>query len=217
VISSFGAFASSGGVIAFRCGGESASQAPDDLARCNDLAGVALGMLGRVEQQSQDITRELGTAYHPGRKKLPFRHLLQDAHGIVDGNVDHRKQFLRRRGRRARVSFSTQGDQLLIPDGAPLRVGEEPVQAACNVSKMKSYGSSTTRPCPQFKRREGSRSFTQIMTRLQQSVSDGYQDRQDTLDRATQPELGSGGGHVPRAARGWAALGARPSPASAVR
>jgi hypothetical protein len=54
----------------FRCGCAFARQAPDDLAGRDDLPGVALGMFGCVEEQSEDVAGELGSANRTGHEEL---------------------------------------------------------------------------------------------------------------------------------------------------
>ena len=55
----------------------------DDLACRDHLAGMTLGMFGRVEDQPQDIAGELGTANRTGREELFLRKLFQVIHRVV--------------------------------------------------------------------------------------------------------------------------------------
>jgi hypothetical protein len=67
----------------FRGGCELARSASDDLACGNDLAGVALGMFGGVEEQPENVAGELGTANRTRREELFLRNLLQATHRVA--------------------------------------------------------------------------------------------------------------------------------------
>lgn len=84
----------------------------DDLARGDDLAGVALGVLGRMKEQTQHIAGELCAPNRPCAEKFCFRHLGQAAQRILHGNIDRGEQLSGRSGRDTRALFFTHRGEL---------------------------------------------------------------------------------------------------------
>ncbi len=134
--------------IMFTCDYALAGQALDDLACCDDLAGVTLGMFCRVEEQPENIAGAPATTDRANGEELLLRHLLQAAHRIIYGQVNKGKQLLRRCRRIARVRLSARGRKLVIPDGLPTCIREEPVHAPADMAKMETDRSSPARLIP---------------------------------------------------------------------
>jgi hypothetical protein len=105
-------------------------------------------MFGCVEEQSEDVAGELGSANSTGHEELVVGKPPQAPHGIVQHHVKRGKQLLGRRRRRAGVPLSTQGDQLFIPERLPSCVREESVHTPADVSQMEAHRCSPARPIP---------------------------------------------------------------------
>lgn len=91
----------------------------DNLARRDDLAGVALRVLRRVEEQTQHIAGESGAADRSCAEKVGFRHLGQAAQRVLNGRIDQGEQRRGRSRRNASAPFSTHGGELLGIEGLP--------------------------------------------------------------------------------------------------
>jgi hypothetical protein len=81
---------------------------------------MALGMLGRMEEQAQHVAGELAPANCPWREKIRLRCLPQAAQRGFDGCIDCFEQLVGRGRWSPRVAFLPQDGELRGSERSPV-------------------------------------------------------------------------------------------------
>jgi hypothetical protein len=151
------------------------------------------GMIGGMEQESDDRRgcrgpadgSRLGEGRYVGRRELlkpPLDRLVQRA-----------QQGIRARRRLRKRSFARQVGALTLGQRFAARVGQEAVGGAREMSHVKAHGRDTRGPRPNFIRGHPEKRAIDIFPRRDERVGHRLKKGRDSLDRAPEPGVGSGG------------------------
>ena len=154
----------------------------------DDLAGVALRVLGRVEQQAPNRAGKARAAHRPwlGERRLWPR--PEPGEGGIDSGVEAGEQV---GGLADHVFFlRPQRRALLVGERFAARVGEEPVHGAGDVEKVKGEGGRARRSSAKLLGGEARHGSLHFLARLHEGVSDGLKRRRNTGDGPPEPRFG---------------------------
>ena len=178
------------------------SSRSDDFCRRDQLTGVTRGVLGRMEQEAEDVRRQLGSTNAAVVEQLVACHmpqLIQRAVNVGAGVINKISQAC---GRLARLSFGPERSLLRVAQRFAARVREEAIERGAEMSHVKSNRRGAAGPGPDLIRRHLRNDLLEFIARLHECVCDGHQHRIDACDRSAHPGFRlSRGGHSGEYAR----------------
>lgn len=163
------------------------AEGEEEFGGGDDLAGVALGVVGDMDEEAAYGGGELLTADGAGEFEVGAGQIANAGGGVIEGFVE----FLQDRSNGDdRVGFSFQRSELRIGEVVAFGVGEEPIDATGDVTDVKGEGRQAVRLGVKVFLREAEAPVIDIFGCEVEGIKDGEVDCGQVFFSAAEPGLG---------------------------
>ena len=169
--------------------------AREDLCGRNQLTCMPRRVLGRMEQQAEDVRRQLRSADAAEIEQLIAGRLAQLFEGAIDVALRIANEIGKARGRIARLDFGAERRFLGVAQPLVARVSEQAIERGAEMPHVKADRRGASGPLPDVLGGNDRDELPELVACLDERVRDGHQHRIDAFDRPAHPgfRLGRGG------------------------
>ena len=161
--------------------------------RLTDMAG---GVLGGVKQEAEHRGRQAGAAHFPVVEERCRRRVPELLECLVDVTTDVGDEGGYRNRRISGLALGPERRTLRIGQRLAAGVGEEPIEGAAGMAHVKTDGRGTAGTVPHMFSGNARGQTVEILTRLNERVHDGHQQRLEPGYRPALPGFGLNSGHA---------------------